>query len=71
MNNMSGMDRSFRVIIGIAFVLLSWAVGFGSALGIVLLVVAAILLLTGAVGMCPLYRLLGISTNHTVSHMHR
>lgn len=71
MNNMSGMDRGLRIVIGIALLLLSWAVGFGTALGIVFLVVAAILVLTGIVGTCPLYRLLRISTNHTVSHMHR
>ena len=45
------------VLAGVAF-----AVGAGSVLGIVLLVLAAVLLVTAAVGFCPLYRLLGLRT---------
>lgn len=42
--------------------LLSWWVGFGSLGGILLLVVAGVALVTGAVGYCPTYQLLKIST---------
>ena len=36
--------------------------GVGTAWGIVLLVVAVVMVVTAAVGFCPLYRLFGIST---------
>jgi hypothetical protein len=38
------------------------AVGPASVLGVVLLVIAAIMLVTAAVGVCPLYSLFGVST---------
>ena len=62
MRNESGIDRVVRVIIAIAAVLGAWAVGFGSVFGIILLVVAAIMLLTAVTGFCPLYRIFGMST---------
>ena len=40
------------------------AVGAGTVAGVVLLVVAAVLLVTAAIGFCPLYRLVGLSTWH-------
>jgi Flp pilus assembly protein TadB len=58
--NESGLDRALRAIIGIALVVAMfyltgawvWAAG----------IVAAVLLVTAAVGFCPLYALLRIST---------
>ena len=55
--NMSTFDRRLRVLVGIAALAAAIAVGAGSLAGIVLLVVAAVLLATSAVGLCPLYRL--------------
>jgi uncharacterized membrane protein len=60
--NESTIDRAIRAIIGIGAIAVAFAVGAGSLLGIVLFVVAAIMLVTAAVGFCPLYRVLGIST---------
>ena len=60
--NESGTDRVIRVIIAIAAVVVAAIVGFGSVLSWVLLAVAAIMLITAAVGFCPLYRVFGIST---------
>jgi hypothetical protein len=60
--NESGLDRVIRIIIAIAAVVGAAAVGFGSVGAWVLLVVAAIMLLTAATGFCPLYRVFGIST---------
>lgn len=60
--NENGIDRAVRVIIAIAAVLGAWAVGFGSVLGVILLVVAAIMVLTAVTGFCPLYRIFGLST---------
>jgi Protein of unknown function (DUF2892) len=59
MRNIGGMDRIIRVVLGIGLLAL---VFYGPEtrwgwLGLVPL-------LTAVVGFCPLYRLLGISTNH-------
>lgn len=61
-SNVSGVDRIIRVVIAIAAVVGAFAVGASSVLGIILFVVAAIMLVTAAVGFCPLYRLFGLST---------
>ena len=55
-------DRSIRALLGIVAAVGAIVVGVGSAPGIVLLALAGILLVTAAVGFCPLYRVLGIST---------
>ena len=60
--NESTLDRVLRAVAGAVVAIAALAVGLGSALGIVLVVLAGILLVTAAVGFCPLYRLLGIST---------
>jgi len=55
--NEGNVDRSVRVLVGVVLIGLavSGAVGPWAYIGLVPLV-------TGAVGMCPLYSLLGIST---------
>ena len=58
-------DRIVRLVLGVAAVLVSWWVGFGSLGGILLLVLAGVMLGTAAVGYCPTYRLLRISTYPT------
>lgn len=61
--NMGTWDRLVRgVVVAPLAVIASVAVGVGSVLGIVLLVVAAIMVATALVGSCPLYRLIGLST---------
>jgi Protein of unknown function (DUF2892) len=56
------IDRVARVVVAFAVALLSLSLGFGTVIGIVLLVVAGILLVTATVGFCPLYALFHIST---------
>ena len=61
--NMGTMDRALRALIGVlallgAFVLgwfSGWMVWAAAAVGVIMLV-------TAAVGTCPLYRLVGINT---------
>lgn len=60
--NEGTVDRVIRVVLGAAAIGGAVAVGPASVLGIVLLVVAAIMLVTAAAGTCPLYSLFGIST---------
>jgi hypothetical protein len=64
-HNEGTADRIIRLVVGAAAVLLSWWVGFGSLGGILLLVLAGVALVTGAIGYCPTYRLLKISTYPT------
>ena len=60
--NESTLDRGIRAIIAVVAFIGAFIVGFGSVLGVVLVVVGGIMAVTAAVGFCPLYRVLGIST---------
>ncbi len=61
--NMNNLDRALRsFLIAPAAVAVAFVVGGGSLAGIVLLVVAAIMLATSAIGFCPLYALLRLNT---------
>ena len=60
--NMNGLDRIIRLVIAVAAVIAAFAVGASSVFGIILFVIAAIMLVTAAVGFCPLYRVFGLST---------
>lgn len=60
--NESNLDRVIRVIIAILAFALAAGIGFTTILEIVLAVIGAVMLLTAALGFCPLYRLAGIST---------
>lgn len=55
-------DRALRGVVAVGAVVGSLVVGFSSGGGIVLLVVAGIMALTGASGYCPIYSLVGINT---------
>ncbi len=65
--NESNLDRSIRGGAGALAVIGALLVGVSSVLGLLLLAVAAILVVTAAVGFCPLYRLLGIRTDKASS----
>lgn len=62
--NMGHVDRRVRAfLVAPVLIVLSLAVfGAGSVAGAIALVIAAVMLLTSAVGNCPLYRLIGVST---------
>lgn len=61
--NLNTTDRLLRAGLGAILVALAIPVGVSSITGIVLLVLAAVMLGTAALGYCPLYAALGISTN--------
>jgi len=61
--NESNLDRMIRLAVAVVAVIGAVAVGASSVLGVVMFIGAGILLVTAAVGFCPLYRLLGISTD--------
>lgn len=60
--NESGVDRGVRLVLGVLLLAAAffWVSGVWTWL---LGIVGVVMLVTGAVGMCPLYSLLGISTN--------
>jgi hypothetical protein len=60
--NESNMDRIIRGLVGIVLLVLYFTNVAAGTLGIILLIIGAILLLTGIVGFCPLYTLLKINT---------
>ena len=55
--NVGGIDRILRIVVGIVLITLAatGSVGFWGWIGVVPL-------LTGIVGFCPVYRLIGLST---------
>jgi hypothetical protein len=57
--NESKFDRGFRVVLGVVLLALVF-VGPKTLWGLI----GLIPLVTGFVGFCPIYRLLGLSTNH-------
>ena len=61
-SNESTLDRIIRAVVGVIALIVAIVVGMGSVGGILLVVVGGILVVTAAVGFCPLYRILGLST---------
>ena len=66
--NKGNIDRLARGVVAIITLILEFAVGIGSVVGVVLVLVGVVMAITAAVGFCPLYRLIGLSTErHTVA----
>lgn len=61
-HNMNATDRIVRTGLGLGLVAVAIAAGITSITGAVLSVLAAVMLGTAALGFCPLYSALGIST---------
>jgi hypothetical protein len=66
--NVGNADKLIRLLIAAVAAIVAFSVGAGSLLGIVLLLVAGVMLVTAAVGFCPLYRLFGMSTCKVKAH---
>lgn len=60
--NMGKADRLIRTIVAVALIGLLIGGQVTGSLAILAGVVAAIFLVTSLIGLCPLYRLLGLST---------
>jgi len=61
--NMSLLDRKLRGLAATSLLLIAaLLVGVGTAAGIVLLALAAVIAVTSLVGFCPLYALIHINT---------
>ena len=60
--NMGSMDKTIRIVIAVIIAALYFTGTISGTLGIVLLVLAAVLLLTSFISFCPLYAPFGITT---------
>lgn len=63
--NEGAIDRAIRVIVGLGLGALAWFVlglDTGAIAGIIAAAVGAVMLITGLVGFCPAYKLVGLST---------
>jgi len=61
--NESSLDRALRIVFGIILLFFGWGIVVGM-LGLIFKLIGIVLLVTGAIGWCPAYALLGISTRH-------
>lgn len=62
--NMGPLDRGLRAfVVAPVAIVVALLVGAGTIAGVVLFVVAAVMLVTGATGYCPTYTVIGISTH--------
>ncbi len=68
--NMSTPDRLVRgLAVAPIALIVALVIGIGSIAGLILAVVAVVMAVTAVVGFCPLYRLLGLSTERgTLAH---
>ncbi len=60
--NMGAADRVIRIVLAAAVAVLYFTHQLSAVAGIVLGIVGAIFLVTGIVGVCPLYMPFGLST---------
>ena len=60
--NMGSTDKIIRVLLAAVFAFLYFSNVVSGTVGIVLLVLAAVFLLTSMVSFCPLYTLVGVNT---------
>ncbi len=60
--NESNVDRGVRVVLGIVLLIVGFGVMGGTG-GVIVGLIGLIPLITGLVGWCPIYRLLGMRTN--------
>lgn len=72
-HNLNNTERIIRTALGVGLGAVAIATGVASITGVVLLGLAAVMLGTAALGFCPLYTALGISTcptPHRTRHGH-
>jgi len=64
--NVGSVDKTIRLALGVAAA--AWGLfmaGISSSFGLVAVVVGVVLIVTGLVNFCPLFKLLGISSAKT------
>jgi hypothetical protein len=61
--NQSPLDRTLRILVGLAMLIAGWTHLVTGVWGVALEVFGWVPLVTGLLGWCPVYALLGIRTN--------
>ena len=61
-NNMGTIDKAIRIVVAIVIAVLFYTEVVTGTLGIILLVLAAVFVLTSFISFCPLYLPFGINT---------
>lgn len=67
--NIGKLDRAIRLSVAVIMLYLGAFVMPGSLLGVIFAIAALILLMTGTLGFCPLYRFFRFSTNQVRKHL--
>lgn len=64
LKNIGQLDKIIRMLAGLALIGISFYMlgGISETMGITALVIGAILILTGLINICPLYKILGLSS---------
>lgn len=65
--NMGALDKTIRIVLALLFVILYATGSVSGTWGIILLVLAAVFIVTSLMSFCPLYLPLGISTKRSKS----
>jgi hypothetical protein len=60
--NMGTIDKVIRILVAVVVLILYLTNVISGTLGIILLALSAVFILTSAIGVCPLYIPLGLST---------
>lgn len=60
--NVGSQDQTIRILAGVAITSLWYLNVISGLLGTLLLIVAAILILTSMINFCPLYRIIGFTS---------
>lgn len=61
-SNLAAWDRTLRIVLGLGMLYLGWSDLVDGVWAIALVIFAWVPLLTGILGWCPVYSILGIST---------
>ncbi len=61
--NMGTIDNAIRILVAVVVVILFFTGVISGILSIILLVLAAVFVLTSLIGFCPLYKPLGLTTD--------
>jgi len=64
--NLSTAERIVRIVVGVALLVLGWSGAVSGVAAIALRVFSLVPLLTGLIGWCPLYALIGLGSRRTV-----
>jgi NADH:ubiquinone oxidoreductase subunit K len=60
--NVHPVDRALRLVLAIVLAVLAFNAGLGSTSGVIFSIFAITTVATAGIGLCPIYRILGVNT---------